>query len=282
MKRLFEDRITEAGRDIIRVLIDHVAQEMDQTVKNHGGDNLKGAPYQLILASMHFLVGMYRKALPFAQSYVAACTTKLRPSDSELRCGFGLLANIFMALERLEQAQSAIKEVAQVEKRQIEASRLKDPLFDGLIQLAETYQQSNDPASVQRAFLFYLMALSWCVTVSEHDSPIFNKYVSQLRSVFENFGFNEHLWPWLVRRADHIDNHFLGLVSVLLEEGMLPPKPTMKCSPQPLPEDDVPLKGYEISGLREEHWTSDEGFSKAFPVMRGRGRAFSAGRTTPG
>ena len=267
MKRLFGDRITEAGRDAIRDLIDQVAQQMNQIMKNQGEDS----QHRLILASISFLMEDYERALPFAQSFVAACKTKLQPPDSELRCGFGLLANIFMALEQPEEAQSAIKEVAQVAKQQSGASRLEDPLFDGLILLAETYQQSDDPASVRRTFLFYLMALSWCVTVSERDSPVFNKYVSRLRPVFENFGFSEHRWAWLVRRADHIDNHFVGLVSVLIEEGMLPSKLTMKRSSQSVAEGDVRLRGYEISGFKEEHWQSDEGFSKAFPVSVAEG-----------
>lgn len=271
MKRLFEDRITEAGSDAIRDLIDHVAQAVTKIIKNHGENIHEAAQLRLILASMYFLMEEYERALPFAQGFVNACKTKLRPPDSELRCGFGLLANIFMALEQPEEAQSARKEVVRVQKRQGGASRLKDPLFDGLIQLGETYQQSDDPSHVQRAFLFHLMALSWCATVSERDSPIFNKYVSRLRSVFRNLGFNERLWPWLVRRSDNDHNHFVGLVSLLIEEGVLPSKPTLKCSGQPLPEDDVPLTGYEIYGFREEHWTSDEGFSKAFPVSVAKG-----------
>ncbi len=266
MIRLFANRVTDAGREAIQDLIDQVAQDLNQTIETHGEDSLEAARQRLILASMHYTLEEYEDALPLIQSYLSVCRARLEPNSEEFFCGLSLLSNTLMGADRPEEAFSVIEEIANTVER-FGYQQGRDPLLDGLKELAEKYQPGDDPTSVQRAFVLELMILSWCVTVYRSGNPVYGEYLPIMKSVFENYGFNEHLWPWLVRRSHQTDNDFVGLVSVLMEEGMFPSKPTAKHPSETVGENDVLLKGYEISGFRNKHWTSDEGFSKAFPVI---------------
>jgi hypothetical protein len=270
MSRLFANQITDSGREAIQDLIDQVSQDLNPIIKTHGEDSLEAARQRMILASMHYTMEEYEDALPLLRSYLTICRARLAPTSDEVFHGLSLLSNTLMGAGRPEEAFSIIEEIADTVK-QFGYQQSRDPLLDGLKELAEKYQPGDDPTSVQRTFVLALMILSWCVTVYGSRSPIYREYLPIMRSVFENFGFTEHLWGWLVKRAHQTDNDFVGLVSVLMEEEMFPSGPTAKRPSETVGEGDLLLKGYEISGFRDKHWTSDEGFSKAFPVIVAEG-----------
>jgi hypothetical protein len=220
MTRLFANRVTKAGREAIHDLIDQVAQGLNQTAKTHGEDSLEAAQQRLILASVHFLMEQYGEALPLVQSYVTTYKTNLGPTAEELICGLGLLSNTLMVLDRPEEALSTVGEVGALVSRVGRSGR--DPLLSGLRKLAEKYQSAADPASLQRAFILALMALSWCVTVSERGNPVYEGYLPHIRALFDDFRFRVDTWEWLLRRAELTHNDFVGLVSVLIGEGRFP------------------------------------------------------------
>lgn len=227
MTRLFATRITNAGREPIQDLIDQVAQDLNQTIKTHGEDSLEAARQRMILASMHYTMEEYEDALPLLRSYLTICRARLEPTSDEVFHGLSLLSNTLMGAGRPEEAFSIIEEIADTVK-QFGYQQSRDPLLDGLKELAEKYQSGDDPTSVQRTFVLALMILSWCVTVYGGRSPVYGEYLPMMRSVFENFGFDEHLWEWLVKRAHQTDNDFVGLVSVLIDRGLFPSEPTAK------------------------------------------------------
>lgn len=270
MSRLFTNRITDSGREAIQDLIDQVAKDLNRTVKIHGEDSLEAARERLILASMHYTMEEYEDALPLLRSYLTICRARLDAASDEVFHGLSLLSNTLMGAGRLEEAFSVIEEIAGM-VNQFGYQQGRAPLLDGLKELAEKYQSGDDPKSVQRTFVLALMILSWCVTVYGSRSPVYCEYLPIMRSVFENYGFNEDLWGWLVKRAHQTDNDFVGLVSVLMGDGMFPSEPTAKHPSETVGEGDLLLKGYEISGFKREHWTSDDGFSKAFPITVAEG-----------
>jgi len=267
MTRLWANRITEAGRTAIEDLIDQVAQDLNQTIETHGEDSIEAAPQRLILASMYYVMEEYGKALPLIQSYLTVCKANLGPTSDEVMCGLGLLSNTLMGADRPEEAFSVIEEIA-VAVKQVGHPQVRDTLLDGLKILAEKYQRGDDPKSLQRAFVLALMTLSWCVTVYGKGNPIYDEHFPHMRTVFEDFRFRGHIWEWLVRRAHQTDNDFVGLISVLMDEGMFPTGEREANDSHETDSDAARIvKGYEIAGIKQEHWESSEGFSKAFPVI---------------
>ncbi|MFC1836413.1 hypothetical protein ACFL2Q_17105 [Thermodesulfobacteriota bacterium] len=94
----------------------------------------------------------------------------------------------------------------------------------------------------------------------------------RFRAVFKRWGFTNDVWEWLLRRSNRRNNDFVGLISVLLEEGMFPPE-TKESNPScesDIEGKDVP-KSYEIVWVENEHSESFEGFSKAFPAIVAEG-----------
>ncbi len=98
--------------------------------------------------------------------------------------------------------------------------------------------------------------------------PIFSRFSEAYSPGFRVAGIQGDTWHWLMRRCNRGENHFVGLISVLLEG---------TASILESPQDEIGsdrdsfMRGYEISGIKQEHWTSDGGFTKAFPVHSCRG-----------
>lgn len=221
MSRNLAHRITETGRRAIRDLMDRVAQDLDLAIETHGEDSLEVAEQRLILASIHCTMEEYEKALPILKSYLTICKAKLEPTSDEVFCGLNLLSNTFMGADRPEEAFSVLEEATGAVAQLVYQQR-RDPLLDGLKGLADKYRFRNDSASGQRAFVLAVMMLSWCVTVYRTGHPVFAAYYPLMNSIFEKFGFGEWKWEWLVNHASQTHNDFVGLVSVLMEEGMFP------------------------------------------------------------
>jgi hypothetical protein len=55
----------------------------------------------------------------------------------------------------------------------------------------------------------------------QSDTYIYSHSVPRLRAFFEPYGFVEDRWEWLVQKTKHNLNDLVGLVSILLERGIL-------------------------------------------------------------
>ncbi len=97
----------------------------------------------------------------------------------------------------------------------------RDPLLQGLYESATRYQGQSDSTSRQRAFILFLMALSWCVR-HENNTRIYEQYCPRLKAVFASYGFVEDRWEWLVKHSNHNLHDVVGLISLLLEKRILP------------------------------------------------------------
>jgi len=72
--------------------------------------------------------------------------------------------------------------------------------------------------------------------------------------------------------CDRLHNDFAGLISVLLEERLIHFEPEEWHDVRDGDsEREYIVKGYEISGIKSEHWLAPEGFSDQFPVSVAEG-----------
>ena len=147
-----------------------------------------------------------------------------------------------------------------------------EPMLEALCRLLDKLPDNPKSENAQLAFVLGLHTLSWLATYCPIQSPSFPVFVERLRPVFELRGFRGDAWEWLKRRCNRLNNHTVGLISVLLEERLvnLAPKESND-SHKSDPDDDSFMRGHAISGIKQEHWTSPEGFSKGFPVVVAEG-----------
>ena len=161
MFRLFEDRVTPAGKALIGEVANQVAQDLEAAKQSHGEDSVEALQKCLVLASMYYLMQEYEKADPLIRSYVSASEERHGEYSNQVRCGLILLSNNCIGWGRLEDSRSVLEHVKFVSQRC--PSFADDPVLEGLYDLAVRYQSANDPTNEQRRFILCLMALSWCV-----------------------------------------------------------------------------------------------------------------------
>ena len=218
MSRLFEDRITPAGREAIQDLIDQVSQELNRVQQSHGKGSMEAAQQGLLLASMYHLMGDYDKAYPLIRSYVTASKEKYGSYSDEVMCGLILLSNNCIEVGPQEDSLPVLEELKLVGQRCLE---LRAPLLDGLYDLALKYPREAGPVSGLRRFIVLVVALSWWVR-HPSNSHIYMDFAPRLKAVFEPYGFVGELWEWLVKRCNPNLHHLMGLIGILLEKRLLP------------------------------------------------------------
>jgi hypothetical protein len=96
--------------------------------------------------------------------------------------------------------------------------------------------------------------------------------MERLFQIFQSFGFPGNRWEWLIRRCDFIRTDFVGLVSVLIDEGMFPSERRQldDASESHLHEVKV-MSEYDVVKMMTDHCKSSDGFSKAFPILAAEG-----------
>src|SRR5208283_1159911 len=219
MFRLFEDRITPAGRSATKDLIDYVAQTHSQIIETHCATSIEAAQQGLLLASMYYLMQEYETADPLIRSYVSASEDRHGEYSNKVRCGLILLSNNCIEWGRLEDSRSVLEHVKVVSRRC--PSFADDPVLEGLYDLAVRYQSANDSTDEQRRFILCLMALSWCVRY-QSDTRVYAEYAPLLKAVFEPYGFIGDRWEWLIQSCKHNLHDLLGLISILLDKRVIP------------------------------------------------------------
>ncbi len=106
------------------------------------------------------MTGEYRKADPLIRNYIYVAEENYGPYSDEVLCGHILLSNNCIWWGRLEESHSVLERVKSVAQR---CSLRREPLLQGLYDLARRYQNRNAPGDGQRSFILFLLALSWCV-----------------------------------------------------------------------------------------------------------------------
>lgn len=234
MSKLFENKITEAGRQAMTDLTDHVAQIRSQNIETQGSDSIDAAFDGLILASIYYMVGEYKKADPIIRDYIYVAEEIYGLHSDKVLCGLILLSNNCIGWGRLEDSRCALELVKSVSDR-CSASR-RDLLLEELDGFAEVCRCAEEPMSNRRGFILSLMALSWCVRYpSDHNyhpiipevkvaglHDVYTGNIPRLEVIFQPYGFVGDYWQWLIRHCNNNLNDLVGLISILLNKRLLP------------------------------------------------------------
>jgi hypothetical protein len=218
MTKLFEKMITEAVRQAMADLTDHAAHAWSQAMTTYGSDSIEAAHKGLILASIHYVNGEHKRVDSLVRDYVYAAEETYGPLSSEVLSGLFLLSNNYVGWGRLEDSRCVLDRVKFVAER----CRLsRDSVLEGLCDFAERCDSAEDPTNKRRGFMLFLLALSWCCRYSP-EGQVYNEFAPRLQRAFEAYGFVEEKWQWLVQRSKYNLNDLVGLMSILLENQVLP------------------------------------------------------------
>ena len=218
MSRTFERMKTEAAMQRCRDLIGHTARQLDLAIESHGAHSIEAAGQHLILGYMRYLIGDFEGADSPIQSYITFAEERFGSDSDELFTGLVLLSNNRIEWGRVEESQTVFDRLKFVSQRCL--SR-RDPLLEGLYATAMRYLPAEEPRSETRGFVLLLMTLSWCVR-HQSDTPIYEQYFPRLKTIFGTYGFLEDRWEWLVKHSNHNMHDVRGLISLLLDKGIVP------------------------------------------------------------
>jgi hypothetical protein len=271
MTILFENRITDAGRQAIQALTNHIERDLDQVKQIHGENSREAAQCLLALASINQIMEPREEGHASIERYLALSKQIYGSQSIEVANGFLLSAWSSAGLGRDEEAKLAFNKAIAVPGGQRDFPPV-EPLLEALCRFLDKLRDNPDSENRRHAFVLGVHTLSWLVTYCPIQSPSFPIFLERLRPVFESRGFKGDAWEWLMRRCNRVNNHFVGLISLLLEEKLVLVGPKRSSdSQQSDSDDDTFMRGYAISGFKQEHWTSPEGFSRAFPVIVAEG-----------
>lgn len=256
MPRLFKSRRTERGKRKIEDSIDQL----------YTGP--AAGKYGWMSAFMSLLTGQREKALSEGQRYLTASEKIQGNNLEEVACGLAVLKLIYTNMMRPEEAASTDERFESI-RDQIGDVPIFRTMIEAFYELAVVYQGQDDPKSNQRAFIMACAALALSVLVYERHLP--PELMERLFLLFRSLGFPSNCWGWLTRRCDRRSTDFVGLISVLIDEGMFPSETTesSEVSESDAKAGELP-KDYEISRTIEQSWMSS-GFSADFPISVAEG-----------
>lgn len=270
MSMLFENRITDEAMQAIQDLTAYVADELQQMIDAYGEESPEAAECFLVLIAIEQIIAPNEEAHARIDRYLTVAEQIYGLDSIEVANGFLLLGWSQAGLGREEEAGLAIKRSSSLPDGKREWPPV-DPMLEAMCKFLGRLQSNPDAQSVQHAFVLALHTLSWLVTMCPMNAPAFSECMDRIRPVFESWGFRGDLWEWLMRRCCRAENHFVGLLSVLMEEGMFPPKESSADGSPKREPGNLIIKGYEIVGMTREHWQSPEGFSGHFPAIAAEG-----------
>jgi len=255
----------------IQDLIDCVARELEQTIEAHGEDSPEAVQCLLVLIPIELFMRNLEEVHARIDHYLAISEKIYGRASIQRANGLFLLEWSLTALGRLDEAAVADEECKSV-IADIGVAAPIEPMLDALCRFLARLQDNPTSENVRLAFVLALYTLSWLVTVGASNLPSFPCFLERIRPAFEAWGFTDDVWAWLMRRCDLNYTNFLGLISVLLEEGKFPgDAKESNASDTGDPGGDHVLKGYEVFGMKSKHWKSQEGFSLMFPVSVAEG-----------
>jgi hypothetical protein len=217
---------------------------------------------------IYLLTGEYEKALSLGQAYLAANQEIHADNVEEVGCGLAVLKLIYTHMTLPEEAASVDERFESI-RDQIGDVPIFRRMIDAFYDLAVAYQGQDDPRNDQRAFLSAFAALALSVSVYKRLLP--PELMGRLFVFFQDLGFPRNRWGWLTRRANFLHTDFVGLVSVLIEEGLFPSGTTeLPYLSEPESADGKLGKNYEIARMLQQSWMSS-GFTEDIAISLAEG-----------
>lgn len=246
---LFERRRTEHGTRTIE-------DQIDQLYTGPAAGKYGWMP-----AIIYLLTRQYDKALSEAQRYLTTIEEIRGNNAEEMACGLLILKLIYTHLKRSEEAASLDEKFESI-RNSIGDIPIHQIVTEALYEMAADYQRQDDPRSNQRAFVMACVTLALSVLMYERHLPM--DLMTRLFLLFQSFGFTQNQWGWLTRRCDFRSTDFVGLISVLIDEGMFPSEATeARDLYESDSNDDQPSNEFEISRMKEQSWMTPA-FSEGF------------------
>ena len=271
MKFVLDNWITEKGWQAIQDVKHYIQQLLDQVTTNHSEKSREAIEVLLALCSLNPIEGPSEDGHGSIQRYVALSEEIYGPNSIETANGYLLLGWSHIGLGRNEEAELSLHRALTAPEGKRDFPPI-EPLLQVLWRLVDQLRDSPDPDDALRAFVLGVHTLSWLVTYCPPQSPSFALFLERLRPQFESRGYRNDVWEWMMRRCNRHNTLFIGFISVLLEENLVSlVQEESDDSAERFSDEDFLVKGYVISGLKRDHWASDEAFSKAFPVVVAEG-----------
>ncbi len=225
MGKLLNQRITHVGRGAISDAAIIATEALENMAETYGADSIQAANSLQVLASIHYLNEDYGLAVPLYESYVNIVTKELGPESREVFDGLLHLMDAYIGLGDFTELPPITERVSRV-LRGLEKTgglhRDTDPLVQALLEVSVSCKDEGDEVSLRRGVVFAVMALSWCVTTQKACDAARVKIIPRLRELIMSFGIRKHEYAWLLRRSDQREHDFVGLLSVIDEEGVFP------------------------------------------------------------
>ncbi|MBI5249608.1 MAG: hypothetical protein HY912_08945 [Desulfomonile tiedjei] len=241
MSILFEDRITPAGKQAIQYVIDFIAVKLKEAIEAHGEDSPEAAQLLLAFISIDQIAEPREDAHAGIERYLAMSEKIYGPDSVETANGFLILGWSHLGLERKEEGRVTMGRALSLPEGK-RAFPPIEPMLEVLCEILDKFQNDPKPEHTGLPLVLGVLTLSWLVTYCSRQSPPFPVFTERLRPVLESRGFAGDTWEWLMRRCNRADNHLVGLISILIEEGMVPPEDSSKEFPLTVAEGELSLR----------------------------------------
>jgi hypothetical protein len=213
-------------------------------------------------------MGEHETALSLAHRYLSESEEIRGENAQEIAHGIFLLYLIYGALHEFKEKLDISKQRYAIRGR-INDTEISHDMMENLYGLALAHQGQGDYKNAQRAFLIALLALF----ISRLGSKAIPRdFVKRISNLLQSLGFPQDFCGWLTRRCQYITNDLIGLVSVLIEQGLFPSETeeSDKSSRVEVDAETITTK-YEIVLMEDSDWKLPEGFSKEFPASVAEG-----------
>ena len=283
METLFENRITEAGKQAIQEAIDYVAQEWKQVIEAHGEASPEAARLLLAFISIDQIIEPRKDAHTDIERYLAISEKVYGPDSLEAANGLLILGWSHAGLGRDEDAKLAMDRALSLPEGK-RAFPPIEPMLEVLCRLLDKLQDDPNSRVVRLPLVLGVHTLSWLVTYCPKQSPSFPVFTERLLPVLESQGFTGDTWEWLLRRCHRGNNDFVGLISTLIEEGMVPSEDFSKAFPLTVAEGELSLRVERLlaEGCRSLSTTGELSTAiLVFPEPSKGKRAISIGGPNP-
>jgi len=225
MSKLFKRRVTTVGKEALSEALEVVTELRRRTEATYGADSIETANCVLMMGFIHYLDEAFEQAEPIFQSHVETIARQLGTESVEYYSGLHHLISTYISTTNFPKIES-------FSERWLGSVDMKDetplpqgptdPLIESLYDLAVVHNTRGDAFGRRVGFVLAVMALSHCVSRYRQGGVPRKQAMARLRSFVMSLGIDRYDYAWLVRCSDHDENDFVGLLSVIDEEGVFP------------------------------------------------------------
>ena len=223
MAKSFVCRRTPQGIAAMEDTIQHLHQCSRGEAKQHGQYGPEAWKVRVILAVIYSAAGDYEHVVSLLSGYMVVEKGKSELNPMWMLWAGTLLVHAYFDLGRFSEAMR-ISEQGKSLARGIDPSA-SDPLLEELLGQATVLEAKSDLTSRQRGVVVGLLALCWSISHGVQRTPFGSAFLERLRLFFDSYGIRGDEWEWTVKHSHLTRYDFVGLLSILLHQTGLVPRP---------------------------------------------------------